>query len=145
MYWKRLKLSGKRQVIEFDVQALRTKFAETMKITDGAEPREGTKIADEVRLIEVSIIQRELRPIRVRNCVHSGQNPLKSHDAIEYLRRQAHFGPKDVNESFLAEVGLPSQLTGPSSASSLGKPIQRQRYSSMMLLRTQETRDEQFF
>jgi hypothetical protein len=56
--------------------------------------------------------------------MHRGQDPLKSHDAMEELRRQAHFGLKDVDEPLLAEAGLTSQLTRPGSASSLSKPIQ---------------------
>jgi hypothetical protein len=75
--------------------------------------------------------------------VHPGQDPFKSHNAIEELRRQAHFSPKNVDEPLLAEAGLPSQLTRPRSASSLSKPIQRQSYGTMMLLLIREARHEQ--
>jgi len=62
-YWKKLNLLGQRQMIEFDVQALLAEIFAATKIIGGTKAGECKKIADQVRLIKVSIIQCELCPI----------------------------------------------------------------------------------
>jgi hypothetical protein len=54
------------------MQALHIKLAETMKIIDRAEAGKGEEIADEVRLIEIPIVQRKLRPIWRGTCMLCG-------------------------------------------------------------------------
>ena len=57
MYWKKLKLIGHWQVVEFDLLSILTKVAETTEVISGTESGECQKIADQVRLIKIPVLQ----------------------------------------------------------------------------------------
>jgi hypothetical protein len=85
LYWKKLKSWSKWQVIEFDAQAFLAKIVKPAQIVSGTEAGKCKKITDQVRLIEVTVPQRELSPVGRRSSVHLRQDSLKPLDAIEKL------------------------------------------------------------
>lgn len=64
------------------------------------------KIADEVRLIEIACRDRKVRPINVRGRVNALQNASEADKPGKYLRRQAHFPAKHLDEALGADTKL---------------------------------------
>jgi hypothetical protein len=64
------------------------------------------KIADEVRLIEIAGRNRKVRPINVRGRVDALQDASEAGEPGKYLRRQAHFPAKHLDEALGADAEL---------------------------------------
>ena len=85
-------------MIELHAEVLHFKLPYAFKIIGRAETGVGEEIAEEVRLVEVPKVHRQLSPIRCGPCVHLVEHPLKSHNAVEEVSRQSHLGPEKVDE-----------------------------------------------
>ena len=72
------------------------------------EARKRPKIVDEVRLIEVTAIQRDIGPLDVLANAHAAQRLLKSPDAAKNFGRESGFVAKYLDESPGAQADLPA-------------------------------------
>jgi hypothetical protein len=110
LYWKKLKSISHWQVVEFDAQVFLTKIVKATEVVGGTKTGECEEITDQVGLIKIPVLQRELSPIGGGTPVHRRQDPLKPLNAIEKLRFQAHLETEHVNKSTGAKTGVSSQL-----------------------------------
>ena len=69
------------------------------RVRAGTQPGEGPEIVDEMRLVEVAAIERDVRPIDLPACSDSVNNLLESTDAAEQFRSQSDLGAKDVSKA----------------------------------------------
>jgi hypothetical protein len=71
-----------------------------------SDASELAKIANEVRLIEITGRDRKVRPINVRGRVDALQDTSEAGEPGKYLRRQAHFPAKHLDEALGAHAEL---------------------------------------
>ena len=106
-------LLARWKMVELDVYALIAQVLEPTKVIRWAETGKFLKVADQMRLVEISMLERDLFPRGLRQRIHLFENPLKPLDSIESLGIQTHFRAKDVDKSTITESGLPCQLALP--------------------------------
>src|ERR1700677_2125254 len=76
------------------------------EIRSGINPGEGTEIVDEMRLIVVSAIQRDIGPLHRLAAFHAPECLLETADAAKYLGREPGSIPKSLDESFGTQANL---------------------------------------
>jgi len=69
------------------------------------QAREGLEVVDQVSLVEITAVNRQLAPVHEAGVVRGSDRALKAPDAAEDLRRQAHFSGEQLDEAALAEAG----------------------------------------
>jgi hypothetical protein len=80
------------------------------------------KIANEVRPIEITGRDRKVRPINVRGRVDALQDASEAREPGKYLRRQAHFPAKHLDEALGADAEL---IPDAGDRRRLGPPLRR--------------------
>jgi hypothetical protein len=80
------------------------------------------KLADEVRLIEIAGRNRKVRPINVRGGIDVLQDASEAGEPGKYLRRQAHFPAKHLDEALGADAKL---IPDAGDRRRLGPPLRR--------------------
>jgi len=75
--------------------------AQVRRWSDAGEP---AKLADEVRLIEISGRERKVRPINIPDPVDALQDAPRAGEPGKCLRRQTHFPAKHLDEALGADV-----------------------------------------
>ena len=78
-------------------------MAQVLRRSDACEL---TKIADEVRLIEIAGRDRQVRPIGIPFRVDALQDAFEPGEPRKCLRRQTHFAAKHLDEALGAEAKL---------------------------------------
>ena len=73
-------------------------FASMGEVGGGADSRKALEIMDEMGLIEVAAIQRDLRPIDFLSVAEGVQNLLKTQDPAKQFRRQSDGFIKNLDE-----------------------------------------------
>ena len=76
------------------------------QIGGGIDPGEGAEIVDEVRLIEVAAIQRDIGPFHALAAFHSTQGLLEAANAAKHFGRESGFIAKHLDESLGTESDL---------------------------------------
>src|ERR1700722_3779577 len=76
------------------------------EIRSGINPGEGAKIVDEMHLIKVSSIQRDIGPLHRLAAFHAPQCLLEAADAAKHLWRESGSIPKSLDESFRTQANL---------------------------------------
>src|SRR5688572_28374905 len=65
------------------------------------------EIEDKMRLVEISAVQRHVRPVDFLLVMDATQHVLKTSDTSKLLRRQPHFFAENLDESPRAQANLP--------------------------------------
>src|ERR1700723_147304 len=76
------------------------------EIRSGINPGEGAEIVDEMRLIEVSAIQRDVGPLHRLAAFHAPQCLLETADAAKHLGGESGAIPKSLDESFRTKANM---------------------------------------
>ena len=80
---EKLRLLSDRKVVEFDVYSLVAQVLEPSKIIGRAGARKFHKVTDQMRLVEIPILQRNLFPCRLGQRIHFFQDTLKPRNSIK--------------------------------------------------------------
>jgi hypothetical protein len=83
---------------------------QTALVVSRADTGERNKIADQVRLIEIALFQRQL-PVNRRKVVHLLQYALKSPDPHKQFWFNTHLEIKHINKSTIAESDISGELS----------------------------------
>ena len=125
-----MKSPSQREVVELNGVGSRvTKTIQTAQVVSGAETGEDNKIADQVRLIEITLLQRQLCPVNHRKEVHFPENTLKSLDSHKQFGFNTHLEIEHIDESTLAKSDLSRNVSDARGIAP--KIVQRRQYSRM--------------
>ena len=80
------------------------------QIFGGSDAGERLEVVNEVRLVIVTAVQCQMRPIDLAEGMRRANDSLKPADAAEKFRRQADLIVKHFDESALAKSDLPYHL-----------------------------------
>ena len=108
-----MKSPSHREVVELNgVRSIVTKSMQTAQVVSRADTGERNKIADQVRLVEIALFQRQLCPVNQRKVVHLLQYALKSSDPHKQFWFNTHLEIKHINKSTIAESEISGEREG---------------------------------
>jgi hypothetical protein len=107
---------------------------------------EGSKVVDEVRLIEVTASQSQLRPFHVPFAPDETYDLLKAQDAAEQLGRQPDLFAEELDEPPLAQTGPFTHFLDRAACTRHTLELsQREGYGGMVGQRTCDLRQKSLF
>src|SRR5215469_1244468 len=140
MYWKKVKSPNQREVVDFNrVHSIVMKIMQTAQVVSRAHTRERNKIADQVRLVEIALFQRQLCPVNRRKVVHMLQYALKPSDPHKQFWLNTHLEIKHINKSTVAESDLSGELSDNSAQRIAPNIVQRRQYGRMTFRSADQT------
>ena len=135
-----MKSPSQREVVDLNgVRSIVTKIMQTAQVVSRADTGERNKIADQVRLVEIALFQRQLCPVNQREVMHLLQHALKSSDPRKQFWFNAHLEIKHINKSTIAESDISGEFTDNSARRIAPKIVQRRQYGRMTFRSTDQT------
>src|SRR5215467_721992 len=97
-------------MVELGIHVAAAQIVQTVNVVGRADPGKRDVVTNQVRLIEIPMLQCNFSPVLYGGPMRPPQNALKPANASEQLRIQANFEAENINESFLAQAGILSEF-----------------------------------
>src|SRR5262245_3150156 len=107
-----MKSASQREVVDLNgVRSIVTKIMQTAQVVSRADAGERNKIADQVRLVEIALFQRQLCPVNRWKMVYLLQYALKSLDPHKQFWFNTYLEIKHINKSTIAQSDSSGELS----------------------------------
>jgi hypothetical protein len=136
-YWRNVTLVRKRQVIALEVDAAFLKTLLVGEVGRGRQTRERDEVVDEMRLVEVSTLQCQLRPVRDAVPPQQAESAVKPLDTTEELRRHTNLGGETLDEASPAETSAVADVANRRAPTRTHELVERERDRSVVLKRSE--------
>jgi hypothetical protein len=97
-------------VVAFDLHAALAKVVLPKQVIRETEARECQEIVDQVRLVEIAAVKRELRPVERAGLLCQRHRRVETLNAIKRLRGGADFLGESLNKAPMAETDSPDDI-----------------------------------
>lgn len=103
------------------------------QVGGGINPGKRSEIVDEVGLVEVAAIQRDVGPFHSRAVLYMLQRPLEALDAAEHFGRKSSFIAKHLDKALGAKADLFADRRNGWHLGSSHEPAQRESHGGVAI------------